>query len=58
MFEVTVANGSYKVEWKELDSSIFLGKAKTFEESEKICDKFWDEVVMPVRRLNLARNKG
>lgn len=55
MFYVTVANGLYRAEWRELDSTKLLGVFNSQEKAQAICDKYWDEVVFPVRKKRLAK---
>lgn len=57
MFYVTVANGKYRTEWRELHNSKLLGVFDNAEDAQAMCDKYWDEVIFPVRKKSLARYK-
>lgn len=55
MFYVYAREDNYIVEWRELNKIIPLGTYKTYEESQQVCDRYWDNVVFPERKLSLAK---
>lgn len=58
MFYVYAREDKYIVEWRELNKIIPLGTYKTYEESQQVCDRYWDEVVFPERKLSLAKYRN